>query len=108
MVRVQQFPDFLLGFLPAIALKGFHIYSRGILLAQARCELNLAVNRIVVRDETPDEPDDDGWRFCGSLVRSDSMRGTGLARGANGRKEKDTNANQRKHPPEYGRANKIR
>src|ERR1700676_3585358 len=64
MVRVQKFLDFLLGFLPTIALKGFHIHSRRVLLAQARCELNLAMDRIIVRDETADEPNDYGRRFC--------------------------------------------
>src|ERR1700694_1590656 len=108
MVRVQKFLDFLLGFLPTIALKGFHIHSRGVLLAQARCELNLAMDRIIVRDETADEPNDYGRRLRGRLGRRDRMRGNALARRANGRGEEDKYDNRWKHPPESSRANQMR
>ena len=69
MICVQKCQNFPVGSLPAITLKCLHIHARGVLLAQTRCELNLAMDRIVVRDEPADEPDDDGRRFCGSLVR---------------------------------------
>jgi hypothetical protein len=99
MVCVQKFQDFLLGFPSAIALKGLHIYSLGILLAQARRELDLAMHEIIVRYESADEPDDDGRPFCGSLVRWYKVRRIGLVRAEYGCKE-DINTNRRKHPAE--------
>src|SRR6266566_9854873 len=104
MVCVQKFHDFLLDFLPAIALKGPRIYAGGVLLAQTRSELSFAMDRIIMRDEPADEPDNDGRRFCGSLVRRDTVRENDLARGKNGLKEGITNANRRIHPAEYIRA----
>src|SRR6267142_5160163 len=100
MVRVQKFQDFPLGNLPMMVFKSLHIYFRWILLAQTRCELNLAVDRIIVCDEPAEEPDDDGWRFCGILVPGNRVRGNILARGENGQKEANTNAKRRNCPAE--------
>jgi hypothetical protein len=58
-----------------------------------RSELNLAVNGIIVCDESANEPDDDGRRFCRTLVIRDWSRGSGLAGSENGGKQEGTNAN---------------
>ena len=79
----------------------------GVLLAQTRCYLNLAMDRIIVRDEPADEPDDDGRRFCGSRVPRDRASQNDLARGENGRKKEGINGTRKKHPAEYGRANHL-
>src|ERR1700730_5392369 len=100
MVCVQKFHDFPLSPLAAIALKGFHDYSGGVLLAQMRGELNLAVNRIIVRDESANEPDHDGRRFRGILVIRDWSRGSDLAWSENGRKQEGTNASGEMLPAE--------
>jgi len=92
MVCVQKSQDFPLGNFPMTVFKSLNIHSGGILLAQTRCELNLAVDRIIVRDEPAEEPDDDGWRFSGILVRGNRGQRNILARGENGRKEANTNA----------------
>src|SRR3981189_1336505 len=89
---VQKFQDFPFGSPPMMVFKSLNIYSCGILRAQTGCELNFAVDWIIVRDEPAEEPDDDGWRFCGILVRGNRVRGNILARGENGRKEAHTNA----------------
>jgi hypothetical protein len=59
MVRVQQGQDFLSGSFPVVTLKGLHVHTYGVSLAQARRELHFAVDEIVVLDEPPDETDDD-------------------------------------------------
>src|SRR6267378_3461765 len=104
MVCVQKFQDFPLGNLPMMVFKSLHIYFRWILLAQSRCELNFTVDRIIVRDETAEEPDDDGRRFWGTFVRGNGVRGNILARGENGRKEANTNASRRNYPAEQSQA----
>ena len=104
MVCVQKSQDFPLGNLPMMVFKSLNIYSGGILRAQTGCELNFAVDWIIVRDEPAEEPDDDGWRFCGILVRGNRVRGNILARGENGQKEANTNAKRRNYPAEQSRA----
>src|SRR5882672_8597684 len=108
MVRVQKFQDFPLGNLPMMVLKSLHIYFRWILLAQSRCELNFTVDRIIVRDETTEEPDDDGRRFCGTLVRGNRVRGDILGRGENGRKEANTNASRSNYPVKQSQADHMK
>src|SRR5258705_12406286 len=104
VVCVQKFQDFPLGNLPMMVFKSLNIYSGGILLAQTGCELNFAVDRIIVRDEPAEEPDDDGWRVCGILVRGNRVRRKILARGEKGRKRTKTNPNLMTYPPEINQA----
>src|SRR3977135_1350953 len=104
VVCVQKFQDFPLGNFPMTVFKSLNIYSGWILLAQTRCELNLAVDRIIVRDDPAEEPDDDGWRFSGILVRGSRVQGNILARGEDGQKEADTNASRRNNHAEQSRA----
>src|SRR5258705_13102076 len=104
VVCVQKFQDFPLGNLPMMVFKSLNIYSGGILSAQTGCELNFAVDRIIVCDEPAEEPDDDGWRVCGILGRGNRVRRNILARGENGRKEANTNDNRRNYPAEQSRA----
>src|ERR1039458_6223056 len=77
MVRVQQGQDFLSGSFPVVTLKGLHVHTYGVSLAQARRELHFAVDEIVVLDEPPDETDDD----YGGIVRV-TVTGTDCARPA--------------------------
>src|SRR6267378_3278066 len=104
MVCVQKLQDFPLGNLPMTVFKSVNIHSGGILPAQTRCELNFAVDRIIVLDEPAEEPDYDGWRFWGTLVRGSRVQGNILARGDDGQKEADTNASRRNYPAEQRRA----
>src|SRR6267378_1258261 len=104
MVCVQKLQDFPLGILPMTVFKSLNIHSGGILLAQTRCELNFAVDRIIVRDEPAEEPDYDGRRFCGILVRGSRVQGNILARGEDGQKEANTNASRRNYPAEQSQA----
>src|SRR5208337_3908785 len=68
MVRVQQAQDLLSGFFPVVTLKGLHVDARGISLAQARRELHLAVDQIIVLDEPADKTDDDYGRHRAAHV----------------------------------------
>src|SRR6266404_5450270 len=84
--------------------KSLNIYSGGILRAQTGCELNFAVDRIIVCDKAAEEPDDDGRRFCGILVRGSRVQGNILARGEDGQKEANTNTSRRNYPAEESQA----
>ena len=56
---VQQAADFFSGSFSVVTLKGFHLHTGGVSLAQARRQLHLGVDRIIVLDEAADETDDD-------------------------------------------------
>src|SRR5580704_1178815 len=71
MVDVQELQNFSAGSCSTITFKSLHIHARGIILAQALSELNLAVDRIVVFDEPSDESDNDGWRSYGNVGPDD-------------------------------------
>ena len=96
-----------MGSFPTITFKSLHLYSDGILLAQTRRKLNFTMDEIVVRDESADEPNDDGRRFRGSILRRDRVRGNDLARNESGNNERDTRANPKKHPGESSGANRV-
>lgn len=108
MVCVQKFQNPVVGFFSVITFKGLHIHARGVLLAQTRGELNLAVDRIIVLDEPADKPDDDCPRLREFLVRKDRVRRTCLAKDESGDKEKDIKANRRKLPEERNCVNHTR
>jgi hypothetical protein len=91
-----------------MVFKCLNIYSGGILLAQTRSELNFAVDRIIMRDEPAEEPDDDGWRFSGTLVRGNRVRGNILASGENARHEANTNASRSNYPAKQSRADHMK
>ena len=62
MIRVQLSQDFLSRILPVVALKSLHFHARGVSLAQARGDLHLVMDGIIVLDEPADEADDDEGR----------------------------------------------
>src|SRR5712692_5538983 len=94
MVRVQQVQDFLSGFSPAVTLKGFHVHTQGVSLAQARRELHLAMDEIIVPDEPADEADDDYGRHRAGPRRRNRLSQACLAKGKDGHKGKDRSANR--------------
>ena len=69
VIRVQQAQDFLSGIFSAIALKSLHVHARGVSLAQARRELHLAMDGIIVPDKSADEADDDDGRHRAAPLR---------------------------------------
>ena len=54
--------------------KVIHIHARGILLAQPRRELHLAVDGIIVRDKPANESDHDSGRLGGSVRSQEQDR----------------------------------
>lgn len=67
IVGVQELQNCSAGSCFTMTFKSLHIQARGILLAQALSELNFAVDRIIVLDESPDESDNNGWRSYGNV-----------------------------------------
>src|SRR5271157_502302 len=94
MVGVQQAQDFLSGFFRAITLKGLHVHSRGVSLAQARRELHLAVDELIVLDEPADETDDDYGRHRGPHGRGNRLCKASLGKRKDGPEGEDRSANQ--------------
>jgi len=52
---IEKLQDLLVGFLPSLILKNFHVNAEGIIQAETRSKLDFAVDRIVVFDETSDK-----------------------------------------------------
>lgn len=94
VVRIQQPQNFPEGCRTVIALKGFDVHAGWVLLAQARSELNFGVDRIIVADESADEPDDDGRSRRGD--GDGRLRDDELASGESGGKEQGKKCNDRK------------
>ncbi len=63
-------------------------------MAQARRKLHLAVNEIIVSDETANETDDDGGRRGTDSRHRNSLRQAGKAKGEDGRHADQRNANR--------------
>ena len=69
VVRIEQVQNPVSGSSFAIALKGLHLHSLRISLAQARRELYLAVSEVIVSDEPAHKPDNDCRRRCANNRR---------------------------------------
>ena len=83
MVGVEQAQDSFSGSFPVITLKGLHIDALGVSLAQARRELHLAVDGIIVLNEPADEADNDyGRRGAGRVANR--LWNAGLGKGKGG------------------------
>src|SRR5215472_18259358 len=75
IVDIEKAQDLLVGFLPTLILKNFHVNAEGIIPAETRSKLDFAVDRIVVFDEAADKSDDNNWMPCRGLIRRDGGRG---------------------------------
>jgi hypothetical protein len=104
VIRVQQGQNLPSGSIAAITLKCFHIHACGVLLAQTRRELDFAMDRIIVRDESADEPKYDGRRLCDSIVAREWVRRNNLPEDESGRKDENKSANRSTRPAKCIRA----
>src|ERR1039457_105990 len=108
MVRVQQAQNFLSGFFSAVTLKGLHVHSHGVSLAQARRELHLAVDKIIVLDEPADETDDDYGRHRAGRGCGNRLSKACLGKRKDGPEGKDRRANQDTQSTEVGCVDHVR
>jgi hypothetical protein len=81
MVGVKKEEDLLAGVLRAMVFENFHVRTRRIILAKLRSETNLAMNDVVVPDESANETNHNDWRICGNF--SGGTRGTILPKPKN-------------------------
>src|SRR5438876_10218419 len=79
IVDIEKSQDLLVGFLPSLILKNLHADAEGIILAETRSRLDLAVDRIVVFDETTDKSDHNNGRPRRRVIRGAGGRGNRCA-----------------------------
>ena len=114
MIRVQLSKDFLPGIFAVVALESLHIHARGVSLAQARGELHLALDGIIVLYEPADEADDDEGRHhargcCGDGIVAVAERNPlsvsrdRLAKHKNGHGRKGRGANRSTNSMKWNR-----
>src|SRR5579864_1916514 len=118
MICVQHSQDFFSSVFPAVALKSFHVHARGVSFAQARGELHLAMDGIIVPDESADETDDDDGRLRAFLCRDDrivagsmyipvSLGHNFVAKRNHGHERKETSANRVTNSTDRNRVHQL-
>lgn len=76
-----------MSFLPSLVFKNFHVNAKGIILAETRRKLDLAVDRVVVFDETADKSNDNNWTPRRRSIRGGAGRGNHWAKSQERRKK---------------------
>lgn len=95
VIGVQQIQNSLQRSFPAVVLKGIHLYTERIRVAQARRELHLAMDQIIVIDEPAEESDNDCWRWRSCPCSDQRLREAGLAERKDGPYSQGIAANER-------------
>ena len=87
IVDIEKSQDLLVGFLSSLILKNFHVDAEVIILAETRSKLDLAVDRIVVFDETTDKSDNNNGTPRRRFIRGGGGRGNHCAESQEQRKK---------------------
>ncbi len=103
MVGVKKEEDLLAGVLRAMVFENFHVRTRRIILAKLRSETNLAMNDVVVPDESANETNHNDWRICGNF--SGGTRGNILPEAQEHPGEQKRNISQRPSQLTHGKRN---